>query len=70
MTGMEAAIKALDEEWGLPNSPKRELLAHALVVEMKNKGGCKVGDMGQKQRELCATSARAIGLLAQLVKGW
>ena len=59
-----------DEKWGLPNTSKRTLMAHVLVIEMKNKGGCKVNEMSSKKEQLVNTDAHTFDLMAQVVKTW
>ena len=45
-------------------------MAHALVIEMKNKGGCKVNEMSFKKEQLVKAESHTFDLMTQVVKTW
>lgn len=55
------------DKWGEPNSPKRELLAHALAVEMKGRG---FWPNGEQEQQMLETPADRFEVLQALVKTW
>ena len=59
-----------EEKWGAPNSPKRQLLAMGLVVEMSRRGGCRPSDAPSKTKQIEEADASALTMLEQVVKTW
>ncbi len=55
------------EKWGEPSSPKRELFAHALAVEMKGRG---FRPDSEQEKQMLETSADQFEVLQAVVKTW